>query len=95
MPRTQAAALAPAAFVIAVAAFIVGAFLLLFPSYAVAQTTPTQLGEPKVTRTYYTEPSGRQCSQTVVTRGGVAVAVSCSYPPAESRIADLLEGAGQ
>jgi hypothetical protein len=58
-------------------------------------------GEPVVSRSFYAERSGaketgRVCSQTVVTvPGDVAVAVSCSYPPAESRIADLLEGAGQ
>jgi hypothetical protein len=58
-------------------------------------------GEPLVSRSFYAEKSGaketgRVCSQTVVTvPGDVAVAVSCSYPPAESRIADLLEGAGQ
>jgi hypothetical protein len=58
-------------------------------------------GEPVVSRSFYAErngpkATGRVCSQTVVTvPGDVAVAVSCSYPPAESRIADLLEGAGQ
>lgn len=53
-------------------------------------------GEPTITTTYYAEKSGRQCSQTLAqTSTGVAVAVSCSYPPAESRIKDLLEGAGQ
>ena len=53
-------------------------------------------GEPTVVTTYYAEKSGRQCSQTVAhTASDVSVSVSCSWPPAESRIADLLEGAGQ
>lgn len=59
-------------------------------------------GEPSVTRSYFAEkdtannPTGKLCTQVVAqTRTDVALALSCSYPPAESRIADLLEGAGQ
>jgi hypothetical protein len=56
---------------------------------------------PVVSRSFYAErngpnATGRICSQVVVSSpAGVGVALSCSYPPAESRIADLLEGAGQ
>jgi hypothetical protein len=76
--------------------------VLVWVAHAVAGRVPVPpRGEPVVSRSFYAErngadATGRVCSQTVVTvPGDVAVAVSCSYPPAESRIADLLEGAGQ
>jgi hypothetical protein len=75
-------------------------FLFLIDRGVRAREAPPS-GEPVVSRSFYAErngpnATGRICSQTVVTvPGDVAVAVSCSYPPAESRIADLLEGAGQ
>jgi hypothetical protein len=75
-------------------------FLFLIDRGVRAREAPPS-GEPVVSRSFYAErngpnATGRVCSQTVVTvPGDVAVAVSCSYPPAESRIADLLEGAGQ
>lgn len=72
---------------------LLGCLVLAF--WSVDKDVPAD--EPaRVSTTYYAEPSGRQCSRTLAqTRTSVAVAVSCSYPPAESRIADLLEGAGQ
>lgn len=56
----------------------------------------------RVSRSYFAEKdakrnaTGRLCTQVVAQAGaGVAVGLSCSYPPAESRLASILEGAGQ
>jgi hypothetical protein len=57
--------------------------------------------KPTVTRTYFAENAGPKATGRVCTLviasvpGDVATALDCGSLPAESRIADLLEGAGQ
>jgi hypothetical protein len=57
--------------------------------------------KPTVTRTYFAEnagpkATGRVCTLVVASvPGDVSAALDCGSLPAESRIADLLEGAGQ
>jgi hypothetical protein len=86
--------------VVAVVALVL-LFLFLIDRGVRARQAPPR--EPAtVTRSFYAERdgggnlTGRICTQFLAqTSTDVAIAVPCSYPPAESRIADLLEGAGQ
>jgi hypothetical protein len=83
------------------ALFVLVAGVIVVVSVLVARPAGATEAPAKVTRSYFAEkdganPTGRICSQVVAQTGAdVAVAMSCSYPPAESRIAELLEGAGQ
>jgi hypothetical protein len=87
--------------VVAVVALVL-LFMFLIDRGVRARHDPPS-GEPAtVTRSFYAERdgggnlTGRICTQFLAqTSTDVAIAVPCSYPPAESRIADLLEGAGQ
>jgi hypothetical protein len=88
-------------FLIPAVVVTVVALASLWAGYLIGRDTSPPRGEPVLTRSYFAEKNGpaatgRVCAQVVVSSPrGVAVALSCSYPPAEDRLANLLEGAGQ
>lgn len=75
--------------------------LMVVAAFAAFTDRREPRGEPVVTTSFFVErdgvnPTGRVCTQLLARSGSdVAVSLSCAWPPAESRIADLLEGAGQ
>jgi hypothetical protein len=83
------------------AAIIAAAVVMTALVSRAVEGRPDPTDAPTVTRTYFAENAGPKATGRVCTLviasvpAAVAVGLDCGSLPAESRIADLLEGAGQ